>query len=190
MLRTPETHTDLTPCHRAPRPSPSVRASARRRTPAVMGWRCRSGERPRSPARSRRWRGASWRCAPPVFGPTEPRFPFRRNFGRTNLPIAPAMRADTRCGGYGGPVKPTWVSLSPTEVGFTRLRHLIQDRNRQQPISIAERRSRRGQLPSNSFTNSDEPCGGRRLEGWRHGTDSRPSMETGASKSAVAKFDT
>src|SRR3984893_14173951 len=27
--------------------------------------------------------------------------------------------------------------LSPTEVGFTRLRHLKRDRNRQQPISIA-----------------------------------------------------
>ena len=31
------------------------------------------------------------------------------------------------------------VDLSPTEVGFTRLRHLKKDRNRQQPISIAGR---------------------------------------------------
>ncbi len=35
----------------------------------------------------------------------------------------------------------------------------------------------------------EEPCGARRLEGWIHGADWRPSFETRASKSAVADYD-
>jgi fluoroacetyl-CoA thioesterase len=50
-----------------------------------------------------------------------------------------------------GPLTPT---LSPTEVGFTRLRRVKKNRNRQQPISIAgegEEAATGGPLPKQTF---------------------------------------
>jgi ATP-dependent helicase HrpB len=76
-----------------------------------------SSRSPRSPDGAQRNPGAASRqdeALNPDYGPQK----------------RPSIRATGRVGGG---------DLSPTEVGFTRLRHLKKGRNRQQPISIAGR---------------------------------------------------